>query len=159
MHKALKSGVGAERIEARSQQNTRIKSLCVAFFKPIHGLIHISERCIDHGNLRSIRMARIGALLQLVQQFYRFAPLAGCGIGASKIGYACRATSRKVDRLLQFCDRFIGHVFLKVGLSELIMRQGKIGIHFDRLAALSYGFVIRVGDDKELCQIGVNDKR
>jgi len=37
--------------------------------------------------------------------------------------------------------------------------ESKIRIHFDRLAALSYGFVIRVRKDKELCHIGVNDKR
>jgi hypothetical protein len=46
---------------------------------------------------------------------------------------------------------------LKVALAELIMRKGKVRIHFDRLATLSYGFVIRMRKDQELCQIGIND--
>src|ERR1700747_434469 len=100
-----------------------------------------------------------GSASQVAQQAYRFAPLARCDKGASKISYACRATSRELDRFSQFRDRFIVHVLLKIRLGELIMCQCKIGIHFDRLAALSYRFVVRVGADEELCQIGVNDKR
>src|ERR1700747_239884 len=64
VHKVLKARVGAERIEARSQQDSWVKSLFVAFFEPIHGLIRISERCIGHGNLPSVRIARVGALLR-----------------------------------------------------------------------------------------------
>jgi len=56
--KVLKTRVRAERIEAGPQQDTRVKSLFVAFFEP-HGFIRISERYIDHGNLRSIRMTRV----------------------------------------------------------------------------------------------------
>jgi hypothetical protein len=56
-----------------------------------------------------------------------------------------------------FCHCFIVHLFLKVALAELIMRKGKVRIHFDRLATLSYGFVIRMRKDQELCQIGIND--
>jgi len=50
-------------------------------------------------------------------------------------------------------------VFSEIRLRELIVCEGKISIHFDRLAALSYGFVIRVRQDEEFCQIGVDDKR
>jgi hypothetical protein len=49
----LEARVGAERIEARPQQDARVKSLFVGFFEPIHRLIRISQRCIDHGNLRA----------------------------------------------------------------------------------------------------------
>ena len=59
MHKVLKARIGAERVEAGPQQDTPIKSIFVAFFEPIHGLIRIPERCVDHGNLRTIRMTRI----------------------------------------------------------------------------------------------------
>src|SRR6266446_2654051 len=121
VEKVFKARVRAERIEARPQQDAWVKSLFVAFFEPIYGLIRIPERCIDHGNLRSVRMTRVGALLQVAQQLYRVAPLAGCDIGASKISYTCRAIPRKLDRFLQFCDRFVVHVFLKVRLAELIM--------------------------------------
>jgi len=143
-HKVFKARVRAERIEARPQQDAWVQSLFVGCFEPIHGLISIPERCIDHGNLRGIRMTRVRALLQVAQQRYRFAPFAGYDIGARKISYACRATRGKLDRFLQFCDRFLVHVFLKVRLGELIVRESKIGIHFDRLATLSYGFVISV---------------
>ena len=50
-YKLLESRIGAEGIEARSQEDTRIKSLFIAFFEPIHGLIHIPKSRIDHGNL------------------------------------------------------------------------------------------------------------
>jgi hypothetical protein len=59
VHKVLEARVGAKGIEARPQQDARVKSLFVAFFEPIHGLIRISERCIDHGNLRSIRITGV----------------------------------------------------------------------------------------------------
>jgi hypothetical protein len=50
---------------------------------------------------------------------------------------ACRATPRKLDRLLKFCDRLIVHLFLEVRLGEVIMCETKIRIHFDRLAVCS----------------------
>jgi hypothetical protein len=40
-HKVLKARVRAESIEARPQQDARVKSLFVGYFKPIHGLISI----------------------------------------------------------------------------------------------------------------------
>jgi hypothetical protein len=43
---------------------------------------------------------------------------------------------RQLDRFLQFCDRFIEQVFLKVRLGELVVRESKIRIHLDRLATL-----------------------
>jgi hypothetical protein len=45
----LEARVGAERIEARPQQDARLKSLLVPLFEPSHDLIRISERCVDHG--------------------------------------------------------------------------------------------------------------
>jgi hypothetical protein len=36
VNKALEARVGAERIEARPQQHSRVKPLFVSFFKPIH---------------------------------------------------------------------------------------------------------------------------
>ena len=51
------------------------------------------------------------------------------------------------------------HVFFEVGLAKLIVCECKIRIHFDRLAALLYRFVIRMRKHKKLCQIGVNDER
>ena len=70
-----------------------------------------------------------------------------------------RATAGQADRFLQFYDRFVVHMFLEVGLAELIMGETEIGIHFDRLAALPYRFVIEMRKDKKLCQVGVNDQR
>jgi hypothetical protein len=37
------------------------------------------------------------------------------------------------------------------------MCKSEIRVHFNRLAALCYGFVIVVGKDKKFCQIGVNN--
>lgn len=56
---------GAEGIEARSQEDTRIKSFFIAFFEPGHRLNLIAESCIDHGNLRAMRIAWVRALLQI----------------------------------------------------------------------------------------------
>ena len=44
MRKLLEAWVGAQRIEARPYQHTWVKSLCVAFFEPIHRFIHIPKR-------------------------------------------------------------------------------------------------------------------
>jgi hypothetical protein len=63
VHKVLEARIGTERVEARSQQDTWVKSLIVAFFEPSHGFIRISERCIDCGNLRRIRITGDRALL------------------------------------------------------------------------------------------------
>src|ERR1700758_2836449 len=54
--KALEARVGAEGIEAWPEQDARGESFFEAFFEPTHGLILISERRIDHGNLRRIRI-------------------------------------------------------------------------------------------------------
>ena len=59
VQKILEARVGTKRIEARPEQDAGVKSLLEAFFQPIHGLIGISERCIDHGNLRGIGIARV----------------------------------------------------------------------------------------------------
>jgi len=53
-HKVLKARVGAEGIEARTQEDNWIKSIFKAFFEPIHGLVRITESCIDHSNLRTM---------------------------------------------------------------------------------------------------------
>ena len=63
MYQAQETPVVAQRIEAWPQQDTRIKSN-VTFFKPIHGLVRISERCLDHGNL----WARFATHVGLPQQ-------------------------------------------------------------------------------------------
>src|SRR5271156_5933588 len=102
MRKLLEAWVGAQRIEARPYQHTWVKSFCVAFFEPIHRFVHIPKRHIDHRNLRRMRIARCCTPLQLAQQLDRFAPAARQSIGASKISGACRASSRKLDRFLEF---------------------------------------------------------
>jgi hypothetical protein len=38
VHKGLEARIGTQWIEARPQQDTRVKSLFVAFFEPIDGL-------------------------------------------------------------------------------------------------------------------------
>jgi hypothetical protein len=43
MHDALEARVRTERIETRPQQDTRVKSFLIAFFEPIHRLVHISQ--------------------------------------------------------------------------------------------------------------------
>ncbi len=63
----LKPLVGAQRIEARPHQDARVKSLFVAFFEPIHGLVRIAERYIDHGNLRSIRIIMVAAIASMTK--------------------------------------------------------------------------------------------
>ena len=67
VQKVFKARVRAQRIEARPQQDARVKSLFVASFEPTHGLIRLPESYIDHGNLRSMRITRVRALLQIVQ--------------------------------------------------------------------------------------------
>ena len=57
-HKVLKARIRAKRIEAGPKQDARVESLFKAYFEPIYGLIRIPERCIDYGNLRSMRLAR-----------------------------------------------------------------------------------------------------
>src|SRR5580693_492243 len=147
MHKILEARVRAERIEAWPPEDARVKSLLVAFFKPIHGLIPISERYVDHGNLRSKRSVRTRAPLQIAEELFRFAPSAGCGVGASKICYTCGAAPGKVDRFFEFCDCRLVHLFLEVCLAELVMGESKIRVHFDGLAALSDRFVIVMRKD------------
>ena len=44
------------------------------------------------------------------------------------------------------------HVFLKICLAKLIMRESEIRIHFERSAALRYGFVIPVQQGAEVLQ-------
>ena len=66
-HKLLEPRFGAEGIEARSQEDTRIKSFFIAFFGPIYRLSSIPESCVDDGNLRSMRRNQAGILLQIVQ--------------------------------------------------------------------------------------------
>ena len=149
MHDVFKTRVRAERVEARAQQNAGVESLFVASLQPVHRLIFITESCIDYGNFGGIRIGRVRALLQISQQVHRFVPLAGRGVGASEIGDACGATSRKLDRFLQFRNGLLVHVFLEVGLPELIMRESKIGIHFDYFEALSYRFVVGVCNEKQ----------
>ena len=97
-HKLLEPRIGAEGIEARSQEDTRIKSFFKAFFEPNHCLGLITESCIDHGNFRGMRIAGARAFLQISQQLCRFALFAGCGIGTSKISQACRAVRGKTLR-------------------------------------------------------------
>jgi hypothetical protein len=50
-YKLLEPRIGAQGIEARSQEDARIKSFFIAFFEPAHRLRLIVEGCIDHGNL------------------------------------------------------------------------------------------------------------
>jgi hypothetical protein len=63
VQKAFKARVRAEGIKPRSQQDARVKSVFVAFFKLIHGLIRITESYIYHGNLRSMRIGGGGSFL------------------------------------------------------------------------------------------------
>jgi hypothetical protein len=58
-YKLLESRIGPEGIEARTQEDARIKSLFKTFFEPIHGLIHIPKSRIDHGNLRTVRVSGV----------------------------------------------------------------------------------------------------
>jgi hypothetical protein len=44
--KLLEPRIGAEGIEARPQEDTRIKSFFIAFFEPSHRLILIAQSCI-----------------------------------------------------------------------------------------------------------------
>src|SRR4029077_6294691 len=158
-HEFLKSWIRPQRIEPWPQQHARVESLFVSLFQPTHRLILLPERSIDHRNLRSMRVTRTRALLQLAQQLFRFAPLAGCGVSARKVSHAGRAAPGKLQRILQFGDRLIAHSFLEVRLTQLTVRKSKIWIHFDRLKALAYRFIIRMRKNKKLRQIRVDDKR
>jgi hypothetical protein len=59
VHKVLEARVGTKRIEAWPEQDAGVESLFVASFEPIHGLSCVTERCIDHGNFRSVRIPRV----------------------------------------------------------------------------------------------------
>src|SRR5258708_19438938 len=80
-HKLLEPRIGAEGIEARSQEDTRIKSFFIAFFEPSHCLVLITESCIDHGNFRGMRIAGARALLQIAQQLFPFPPFPSSASG------------------------------------------------------------------------------
>jgi hypothetical protein len=47
----LEPRIGSQRIEAQSQQNTRIKSFFLAFLDPVHRLSLIVQGRVDYGNL------------------------------------------------------------------------------------------------------------
>jgi hypothetical protein len=47
----FKAGIRAKRVEAWTKQNARVKSLFVALFEPIHGLVPVTESRVDHRNL------------------------------------------------------------------------------------------------------------
>ena len=74
MYKISKPRVGAERIEARTNEDPRIETLFIAFLEPHHRLISVAERDIDHGNLRGVRIAWIRPFLQIIQQLYSVVP-------------------------------------------------------------------------------------
>jgi hypothetical protein len=65
----LKTLIGTEGIEARPPQDARIKSLFVAFFEPIHGLISIPESCIENSNLRGARISELGRFFRFFNSF------------------------------------------------------------------------------------------
>src|SRR6266566_3655449 len=114
----LEPRIGAKRIEAWTQENSRVEALFIAFFKPSHRSTVIAESCIDGSNLRRIRIDGIRALLQITQQPQGFVPFARCRVGTSKIGLACWAAPGKLDRLLQLRNRFIIHSFLEDSKSQ-----------------------------------------
>jgi hypothetical protein len=62
--KLLEPRFGAEGIEARSQEDARIESFLIAFFEPNHRLILIAESCVDHGNLRGMRIIGVRTLFR-----------------------------------------------------------------------------------------------
>src|ERR1700752_2385826 len=64
-----------------------------------------------------------------------------------------------MHRLSEFRNRWLVHPFLEVCLSQLIMRESKVGIHVDRLAALFYRLVVGMHKEKKLCQVGVDNER
>src|SRR6478672_13529094 len=68
VHHVEESWIGAQGVETRTQQDTRVEALVITSFEPGHGLSLVAERCIDHRDLRRIRIARIRALLQTCQQ-------------------------------------------------------------------------------------------
>lgn len=47
-HEVFKARIRAEWIEAWADQDARIEAFFVTFLQPTHGLIHITERCINH---------------------------------------------------------------------------------------------------------------
>jgi hypothetical protein len=53
-HKLLELRFKAEGIEARPQEDTRIKTFLIAFFESGHRLILLAESRIDHGNFRGM---------------------------------------------------------------------------------------------------------
>ena len=52
--KVSKADVRTKRIEAWPKQHSRIESLLVALFEPIHGSILVAKSCVDHGNFRGV---------------------------------------------------------------------------------------------------------
>ena len=59
LHKILELRVGAQRIEAWSQKDARIKSFFITLLEPPHRLILIAESCIYHGNFRGVLINRV----------------------------------------------------------------------------------------------------
>jgi hypothetical protein len=68
----LESRIGAERIETRPQEDAGVESLVIALFEPRHGLIVVTERRVDDGNLRGIRRAALRAFLQIFEKLDGF---------------------------------------------------------------------------------------
>src|SRR5215475_3036238 len=71
VHHVEESWIGAQGVETRTQQNTRIEPLAITLLEPHHGLGLLAKRRIDHGDLGRIRIGRIRALLQTCQQLFR----------------------------------------------------------------------------------------
>ena len=56
-----------------------------------------------------------------------------------------------MDGLSQFRGRLVVTLALQIRKSQLIVRESKIRIHFNRLAARFYRFVVEVRDQEDLC--------
>ena len=75
-HQVLEPRVGAEGVEGGPPEDRGVEALPIRFFQPAHCLIPIAEGCIDTRNVGGVRVARIRALLQIIEQPQRFVPSA-----------------------------------------------------------------------------------
>src|SRR5207249_2379742 len=73
-------------------------------------------------------------------------------------GFECRIPSGKLDSSPEFRDGFVVLMLLLQSLTQLIMGDGEMRIHFDGLLTLLHGFVIPVSDAQCIREVGADDE-
>src|SRR3989454_1646663 len=104
-------------------------------------LILVAEPGIDQRNAKRRHILDVRSLLESLQDFPRFPPLACPRIGVPERGRCERQATGKVDGALKGADGFVTPGRRYIGLTEHRVREQVAGIQLERLPALGDGIV------------------